>query len=156
MRMLSRTVAVVLGAWLAVALAPGCDGSSGEESSGEESSGEESSGEESSGEESSGEESSGEGGGGGDCASLCQDGQAGGCTDITGDCGEFCAALDDVAPRAGCGGNVDDYIDCLNGGADICALDCESEESAMNTCLLTFCSSKPTDESCLALAANLQ
>src|SRR5689334_15801572 len=36
--------------------------------------------------------------GGGDCTSLCTEAQAGDCTRVTGNCGNFCDALDSAAP----------------------------------------------------------
>lgn len=95
-------------------------------------------------------------GGDKDCTELCQEGQAGNCTIIKGDCGKFCAALDNVKSAAGCAGQVDAYIDCLNTGANACDTSCTSQENAMELCLGAYCLANPQNTDCITIVAAIQ
>jgi hypothetical protein len=89
-----------------------------------------------------------------DCVDLCREGQAGRCTAITGDCGDFCGALDAVQGPAGCASQRAAYQDCLSGGSNVCINDCDSRESALGTCIGTYCYTHPTDAACVTLNAS--
>ena len=98
-----------------------------------------------------------EGGDGGEarsCEALCNEGQAGDCTTVTGDCGDFCAALDRAAPKAGCPDAPDDYQACLSETPNACDADCDSTESALESCLTSYCVQNPSDPDCPLLAAS--
>jgi hypothetical protein len=101
--------------------------------------------------------SDGEDGDGGDarsCEALCSEGQAGSCTTVQGDCGDFCAALDRAAPKAGCADAPDDYQACLSETANVCSADCASEENALESCVTSYCLQNPSDADCPLLAAS--
>jgi hypothetical protein len=89
--------------------------------------------------------------GGGDCASLCTQAQAGSCTAITGNCGNFCTALAAVNGPASCTSQYSAYQSCLSMGAAVCANDCDSQESALGTCVGTYCYAHATDANCTTL-----
>ena len=86
------------------------------------------------------------------CSTLCAEAQAGSCTSITGNCGAFCSALDAVYPPAGCTSQHDTYLDCLNQGANACAVTCTAAENALTGCLTTYCLTHSTDANCVTLA----
>ena len=89
--------------------------------------------------------------GGRSCAALCSEGQAGHCTTITGDCGNFCSALAAINGPASCTSQYDAYIGCLNTGITVCANSCDSQESALTTCVGTYCLGHSTDANCVTL-----
>jgi hypothetical protein len=89
--------------------------------------------------------------GGGDCTSLCTQAQAGSCTAITGNCGNFCSALNVVAGPASCTSQYNAYQGCLGAGATACASSCDSQESALTTCVGTYCAAHMSDANCVTL-----
>jgi hypothetical protein len=92
--------------------------------------------------------------GGGDCTSLCTQAQAGSCTSITGNCGNFCTALAAVNGPASCASQYSAYISCLNTGVTVCANSCDGQESALSTCVGTYCAGHMTDANCATLIAS--
>lgn len=96
----------------------------------------------------------GEGGGSRSCQALCDDGQAGDCTTVTGDCASFCDAMGRAAPKGGCGDERSDYLGCLNGDANVCNTDCDSAEQALDSCLTGYCVQNASDPDCAVLASS--
>jgi len=94
------------------------------------------------------------GGSGADCVSLCQAGQAGSCTTISGDCGKFCAAVEVVAPEAGCSDQYNTYETCLGTPSTICSTMCNSQASALISCGTAYCSAHLSDSNCVYLASH--
>jgi len=88
------------------------------------------------------------------CEALCSEAQAGSCTTVQGDCGDFCAALDRATPKAGCPDAPDDYQGCLSETANVCDADCTSEESALESCVTSYCLQHSSDPDCPLLAAS--
>jgi len=88
------------------------------------------------------------------CPTLCTEAQAGTCTSIKGDCSAFCTALDRAAPTAGCKDKRDAYINCLNGGENACAVNCDSSETAIEQCMGVWCATHATDADCQTLVAS--
>lgn len=92
--------------------------------------------------------------GGKDCEQLCTEAQAGDCTSIDGNCGSFCAALDDVDGDAGCTDERDAYEDCLNSDDAVCDASCGGAESALSSCITAYCIGHAGDPSCVTLAGS--
>ncbi len=90
-------------------------------------------------------------GGGRDCADLCTEGQAGSCTSITGNCGSFCGALDDVEDSSGCASQRGAYEACLDASDNVCDVDCDAKESALSSCVGSYCLGHANDPSCVTL-----
>jgi hypothetical protein len=88
------------------------------------------------------------------CSVLCAEAQAGSCTSISGNCGTFCSAMDAIYSTAGCTSQHDAYIDCLNQGANACAVSCDSQETALSGCLTTYCLAHTSDANCITLATS--
>jgi hypothetical protein len=88
------------------------------------------------------------------CEALCSEAQAGNCTEVTGDCGDFCPALERAAPKAGCADTRTEYLDCLSETAEVCASDCTSEEADLESCLIGYCAQNASDPDCPVLAAS--
>lgn len=95
-----------------------------------------------------------EGGRSADCTTLCTEGQQGNCTTIKGDCGQFCTALDRAAPTAGCKDKRDAYISCLNGDSNVCNVNCDSSESALEQCMGLWCATHASDADCQTLLSS--
>jgi hypothetical protein len=93
--------------------------------------------------------------GGGDCSSLCTQAQAGSCTTISGNCGNFCSALGAVTGPASCTSQYNAYEGCLGSGATACATDCDAQENALTTCVATYCAAHSTDANCLTIIGSL-
>lgn len=89
-----------------------------------------------------------------DCVELCEEGQAGDCTTVDGDCGAFCGALDRVKEPAGCGSAYDDYDGCLNGSSAVCDSDCGLEEATLQQCVGSYCVAHAGDADCQTLQAS--
>lgn len=87
------------------------------------------------------------------CEDLCSEAQAKDCTSITGDCGQFCAALFDVEGPSGCAGEREAYHECLNEGS-VC-VGCSGEESALETCLGNYCAANYGNSDCQTLVGSL-
>jgi hypothetical protein len=92
--------------------------------------------------------------GGKSCVDLCTQAQAGSCTSVRGNCSSFCNALGEVKGPASCGTAYDEYQTCLSRGSDVCANSCGSQESALTTCVTTYCVAHPSDANCTTLAAS--
>jgi len=90
------------------------------------------------------------------CKSLCEDGKD--CADATAedkavDCDKECTKLDDVSDAADCTDKEDDLLSCENDIDDICkppANACDTETTALGTCIGTYCAAHPTDSKCTA------
>lgn len=89
------------------------------------------------------------------CVDLCTEAQAGDCTFITGDCGDFCSALGSVQDEAGCADERDDYESCLNTD-EVCDASCDAEEDALTSCLIGFCLGNASNPDCMTLTASIQ
>lgn len=89
--------------------------------------------------------------GGDDCVSLCTEAQAGNCTAITGSCGNFCSALDDVQGPAGCKAQRDAYEDCLTDEDGVCSNSCNGPEAALANCIGAYCLANSGNASCQVL-----
>ena len=87
-----------------------------------------------------------------DCQALCNAAQAGQCTQIVGDCGDFCDALLAVAPLAGCNFEASGYVDCLGEPQTVCTTDCATELQELRTCMTAYCYSHQDNEDCQTLA----
>lgn len=102
-------------------------------------------------------DSAGGGGGQRSCVDLCSEAQAGDCTAITGDCGDFCAALEavKVESRAGCDAEADAYATCESSQANVCdPPGCGTEEQALIDCMQPYCLANLDDPDCMALIAS--
>jgi len=93
-------------------------------------------------------------GGSRECAPLCQEGQAGSCTSIKGDCAQFCTALDRVAPDAVCTDERDAYLECLNSKSNVCDASCGGPENALESCLGRYCLGHMADADCQTLTGS--
>jgi hypothetical protein len=89
------------------------------------------------------------------CQDLCEEAQADGCTSISGDCGKFCDAADNINDDAGCDSSRDAYEECLNEESNVCDANCDTQESAYGNCIFDFCSNKPSNNDCEDLLAAL-
>jgi hypothetical protein len=89
-----------------------------------------------------------------DCVDLCTDAQAGDCTAITGSCASFCTALDNVQGPSNCTSQRNAYQGCLDGGANVCANDCDAQETALGVCIGSFCQANPNNPDCVTLEAS--
>lgn len=85
-----------------------------------------------------------------DCQQLCDAAQEGDCTSITGDCGDFCAAVTSVQDEAGCADEREGYEACLN-DEGICGGSCDSEDLALTSCLTLYCATRTTEPDCITL-----
>ncbi|OIP36977.1 MAG: hypothetical protein AUK47_14385 [Deltaproteobacteria bacterium CG2_30_63_29] len=93
---------------------------------------------------------------GGDCTSLCTEAQVGDCTAIKGNCGNFCAALDAKQGAAGCTDLRTAYISCLNQGANVCDINCDTQENALSSCMGNYCAQNLSDPDCQTLIGSFQ
>lgn len=84
---------------------------------------------------------------------ICEEAQSRDCTFIKGNCGDFVAAINDVADNAGCQPQLDAYEDCAS-GQDACSVDnaCGSQETAFTTCGAPYCLTNASDPSCVTIA----
>jgi hypothetical protein len=96
----------------------------------------------------------GQGCGSRDCVELCNEGQAGNCTSIKGNCSAFCSALDAVEGPANCTSQSDGYTDCLSQESNVCDSSCGSTESSLGSCMAVYCLLHPTDSNCKILLAS--
>ncbi len=87
----------------------------------------------------------------GECVDLCTEAQAGDCTSVTGNCSAFCNAVDGVQDQAGCTDERATYQSCLAANADVCANDCDGEETALTDCLADFCANNLNNQDCQTL-----
>jgi hypothetical protein len=87
-----------------------------------------------------------------DCVTLCQEGQAGTCTAIKGDCARFCDALDTVEDPSGCVDQRTAYEECLN-DKTVCDATCDDQESALGVCVAVYCNQNPQNADCQTLLA---
>jgi hypothetical protein len=85
-----------------------------------------------------------------DCRQLCNEAQDKDCTSIMGDCGDFCEALTNVQDDSGCADEREAYSDCLN-DKGVCAGDCNGAETALTTCLGTYCLAHANTPDCMTL-----
>jgi hypothetical protein len=85
-----------------------------------------------------------------DCRQLCNEAQDKDCTSITGDCGDFCEALTNVQDDSGCADEREAYSDCLN-DKGVCAGECNGAETALTTCLGTYCAGHASEPDCMTL-----
>jgi hypothetical protein len=89
------------------------------------------------------------------CVDLCTDAQAGDCTSITGDCGDFCTALTSIEGPSGCGDERGQYESCLElTGA--CGGRCDGQETLLTRCVTTWCETQPGNASCQTLLGSFQ
>jgi len=88
------------------------------------------------------------------CTTLCTEGQAGSCTSVKGDCAAFCSALASATPKASCQADYDAYQGCLKGGSSACDNNCDSQESALTSCVTGYCAAHTTDADCKTLIAS--
>ena len=86
-----------------------------------------------------------------ECADACEEAQEGNCTSIKGDCGNFCTALFNVEDPSGCSSQIENYQDCLNEGSDVCDVSCGATETALSTCVGSYCLSRTTEPDCATL-----
>ena len=86
-----------------------------------------------------------------DCATLCEEAQAGDCTIIGGSCSGFCSALDNVEGDAGCTAEREDYEACLDSEGEVCDASCGSEESDLTSCLGNYCLQNTDNPDCATL-----
>lgn len=84
------------------------------------------------------------------CTSLCEEAQAGSCTNIKGDCTAFCNAAEGIKLNSGCGDEQDAYEACLDQGP-VCQQTCGSPESAYTNCVLAYCLTHGDDMNCTTL-----
>lgn len=89
--------------------------------------------------------------GGGDCVSLCQEGQDGNCTSIDGDCDSFCGALDSVEEPSDCAAEREEYESCLGDTSDVCDASCGASENALTQCVASYCLQNSDSEDCQTL-----
>jgi hypothetical protein len=73
------------------------------------------------------------------CVDLCEEGQAGDCTSVNGNCNDFCEAAFGVEDDSGCGDERETYQDCLESNDDVCEAGCGAEETDWTECLATYC-----------------
>jgi hypothetical protein len=94
-------------------------------------------------------DSSGPAGAGTDCASSCTIAQGKSCTNIKGDCSQFCTSLDAVGVKASCKTQSDAYENCVI-SSPVCTSDdaCASQKSAFVNCAVPFCALHSTDTDC--------
>lgn len=85
-----------------------------------------------------------------DCRQLCKEGQDKDCTTVTGDCGDFCEALTNVQDDAGCTDEREAYSGCLN-DEGVCASSCDSDESALTSCVTAYCLGHSSEPDCMTL-----
>ncbi len=88
------------------------------------------------------------------CEELCQEGQAGDCTSIRGNCNSFCAALDAVDDPSGCTDERSAYESCLNTTENACDAECDAKENALESCLRVYCLGHASDPACVTLATS--
>ena len=84
------------------------------------------------------------------CVPLCEAGQAGGCTSITGDCGAFCGALQAIEDASGCADERLTYESCLE-VTGACGGRCDGQETLLTRCVSDWCETQPGDASCATL-----
>ena len=86
------------------------------------------------------------------CESICAEAQSRQCTTIT-DCTLGCSAARAVTPKGGCQSQHDAYLSCSQSTADVCTIstNCNSQETAYETCLGLYCYSNQTDQDCIDL-----
>ncbi len=89
-----------------------------------------------------------------ECEAVCTDGQTGGCSSVTGDCGNFCSALFAVVPDAGCAAEADDYFVCVTTPANVCDAMCTTEQDALQSCLTDYCVMNFSNPDCQTLAGS--
>jgi hypothetical protein len=87
------------------------------------------------------------------CADVCKEAQAGACTAVKGECGAFCAAMENVAPAAKCEDQRSTYLSCLSGGP-VCDQNCDNAENALIQCATPYCMANATNEDCKVLIAS--
>jgi hypothetical protein len=85
------------------------------------------------------------------CEDLCTEAQAGNCTTVTGSCSNFCSALDKVQGPANCESQRDAYQSCLDSTPDVCDAGCDAKESALSSCVGSYCLGHASDPSCVTL-----
>ncbi len=88
------------------------------------------------------------------CEELCEEAQAGDCTSIEGNCGNFCGALDDVEGPSGCGDERSSYEACLNETDNVCDAGCGLQENALSSCVQAYCVGHASDPACATLAGS--
>lgn len=88
-----------------------------------------------------------------DCRQLCKQGQDEDCTSITGDCDDFCDSLTNIQDESGCNDEREAYSDCLN-GEGVCSSSCNADESALSSCIGTYCATRLDDSDCATLVAS--
>ncbi len=89
-----------------------------------------------------------------DCVELCDEAQAGSCTFITGDCGDFCGALTNVQDAATCTDERQAYERCLNED-EVCDTSCDDAEAALTNCLIVYCVANASNADCATLTASI-
>jgi hypothetical protein len=96
-------------------------------------------------------------GGAASCESICSEGQSRSCTNITGDCSVFCAALEKITMNGNCTVQYDNYDLCVSQD-DICTGDsrCKGQKSALSTCVGTWCVANLGNVDCQTVGAALQ
>jgi hypothetical protein len=88
------------------------------------------------------------------CEELCEEAQAGDCTSVNGNCGTFCSALDTVEGPSNCADERSTYESCLNGTDAVCDANCDSQESALSSCIQAYCIGHTNDAACVTLATS--
>lgn len=97
----------------------------------------------------------GAGCGGKSCTTLCEEAQAGKCTAIKGNCTNFCSALEAEYSAANCSAKYDAYQDCLSTGANSCDTTCGAQETALTSCMTSYCAPKIlSNANCQTMAAS--
>jgi hypothetical protein len=94
---------------------------------------------------------------GASCESLCSDSQSSGCGTISGDCGIFCSALDNVSQEGMCQTEYDNYDVCLSEGT-ICTGDsrCGGQKNSLSSCVVAYCVGHTAEADCKTITAALQ
>jgi hypothetical protein len=74
-------------------------------------------------------------------------------------CDTFCDDVDNVSDAASCNSQKDKLLDCEDGVKDKCATDsadkCDSQQTAWDDCLNTYCKAHPDDKDCAKWASDV-
>jgi hypothetical protein len=90
---------------------------------------------------------------GADCEDVCEKSNDE-CDGEDADCSKTCSKAEDLAEKAGCEDEFDDFVSCADDSDDICDEDsgCDSESEAYVKCVVSYCTSHQTESACTALS----
>jgi hypothetical protein len=88
------------------------------------------------------------------CTELCEEAEGRGCNTFvigTGSCAGDCQLAERLSSKAGCDTQLEARLDCEREQADICEEGCGAEDSALESCVSSYCLANPTDADCRTL-----